>query len=53
MISDAEHAERLARIKAERVAAGRSPCIQTASVYALLAAVLDAERSEQHTAQTN
>lgn len=41
MISDAEHAARIARIRAERAAIGRPPTIQSAAVYRLLAAVLD------------
>jgi hypothetical protein len=37
-----DHATRLARIRAERAALGRSPFIETATVYQLLAAVIDA-----------
>jgi hypothetical protein len=40
----AAHAERIARLQAERVAVGRSPTIQSEAVYRLLAAVIDANR---------
>jgi hypothetical protein len=41
-IADQEHAERIARLQAQRVAAGRSPLIQSEAVYRLLTAVIDA-----------
>jgi hypothetical protein len=37
-----DHATRLARIRAERAALGRSPFIESPSIYALIAAVVDA-----------
>jgi hypothetical protein len=37
-----EHAERVARIHAERVAAGRAPTIQSEALYRLLSACIDA-----------
>ena len=42
-MTEAEHAKRLARIKAQRAAAGRPAHIETFAVYALIAAVIDAQ----------
>jgi hypothetical protein len=48
-MTDAEHVDRVRRIQAERVAAGREPLIQAPAVYVLLSAVIDAqERNSQH-----
>ncbi len=41
-MTDAEHAVRIAAIKAQRAAAGKAPTIQSESVYRLLSAVVDA-----------
>jgi hypothetical protein len=40
LVTDEEHAERIKRIKAELVAAGRKPYIESPVVYRLLDAVL-------------
>jgi hypothetical protein len=42
-MTDAEHAARIARLRAERKHAGRAPTIQSPTVYRLLAAVLATE----------
>jgi hypothetical protein len=47
VIPETQRAERIARIRAERAAAGRGPYIETESVYALLAAVLSADEPER------
>jgi hypothetical protein len=50
-VTDAEHAERVARIQAERARAGRPPTIQSPSVYLLIGAVLEAnERTKPENA---
>jgi hypothetical protein len=46
--ADEKHAERIRRIQAERVAAGRPPQIESVAVYRLLAAVVDASSQHQH-----
>jgi hypothetical protein len=46
-VSDDQVARFLDRIRAERVARGRAPTIQTPSVYVLLAAVVAADRRTQ------
>jgi hypothetical protein len=43
----------VARIKAERKAAGRSPTIESAAVYRLLDAVVDAAGKNQGPDKTN
>lgn len=43
-ITSEQHAARIARIREERKAAGRSPCIESPVVYQLLDAVLAANQ---------
>jgi hypothetical protein len=51
-VTDAEkHAERIHRLQAERVAAGRPPLIESPAVYALLGAVVDASSQSKHAAK--
>jgi hypothetical protein len=45
-VTDAEHVERIARIRAERAVAGRPPYIESPAVYALLSAVIDASNQQ-------